>query len=208
MYVGREVVEMPTIQELRAVSHAEVDAYWNVVESAKGNYSPTQKAGDYFQRNPIEKCSPETIQMAIGAGWLKGDMTEASIAINSAYDAIRLTLSSGRVSAGVRNSRPDGDKDTFLNNLGENNTQEAAFALMTKKLTGVDASAYNLISYDGTTGKMVASARCPHRGFVGIGTVKGGWSTVGSITDKIKTIVNGKDYERLQAKKEEVVIAS
>lgn len=183
---------MSTIQELRELSHKEIDAYWDIVESAKKSYTATSKGSEFVKSTPIEKMSPELLKMALDAGYVKADFGEVAERVASAKDAIKLTLQAGNITSGIRNSRPEEDKDTFLNNL-EENTQEAAFALIRGKLGDyVEGTQYKLNTYDPSTGKMQVSVLNPNTGFFeGIGTTRGGYNTVGSLAWKMKDIMKG-----------------
>jgi hypothetical protein len=178
-----------SLEELRT---AMISAVSQLIESKKNagvatELSPEVKAAleaAGMKATPISKVNP-----AVAA------------ANRDAADFLKMGIIQCRVSD--RQERPDDEKATFINELADNNTQDAAFAMMVKKLEGVPKDKYKLNSYDPVTGKFKAAAFDPNEGkFVGLGEQKGGYAYPGSLADKIKVTIKGGRHA------DEIVVAS
>jgi hypothetical protein len=145
---------------IKAQAHKLVDAFFD--EKVKATTPDTiiiLKADKLGGRDPTTFNAFE-LQAAIDAKYIKLSVDPTTQ--DNIEKELKAMLVSGRVhSTGTRNARPDEEKDSFHNALGEDNTFSAAAGIIRKKMNDANASPdnYRILSYDADQGKLKVSVK-------------------------------------------------
>lgn len=207
---------METIQELRATFIAKFDEL-AVIKQSNANtiLGKTEKGIAWVNSNKGKEVDDVVVEAMLKAGHITSSITPeiAEKAATLIKDINGIAKQLDVKAPGTKNPRDVSDQTNFVNTLDEDNSREAAYALMTEKLKGVDPLVYQYINYepDHKNAKGfndgLFTMKVQTKGGIQKNASAGSWVTLaynnpGSLANKVK------EHRHMNGKLKEVITAS